>query len=247
MADTNERALEKVGDLVAKDYRTADIFKKYGIDFCCGGGKTIERVCRDKNLEVKDLLEELNRLNEKPTGPNAEDFGNWPLDKLAAYIEFTHHGYVNENVPLISQYADKVEKAHGQHNPEVVEINNIWSELTAELSVHMKKEELMLFPYIKRLQKTVAEGVAQLPAAPFGSVQNPVHVMVSEHENAGALMERIAVLSNNYTPPAHACNTYRVLYAKLQEFENDLHKHVHLENNILFPKAILLESRLNGN
>lgn len=245
MADLHEQAQAKVGELVAKDYRTADVFKKHGIDFCCGGGKTIERVCRDKNLQVEDLLNELSMVDKKTSLPDNEDFNRWSLDKLAAYIEFTHHSYVNENIPVISQYALKVEKAHGQHNPEVVEINTIWRELSAELSVHMKKEELMLFPYIKQLQK--AEANNPKPVAPFGTVQNPVHVMMNEHENAGALMERIAILSNGYTPPAHACNTYRVLYAKLQEFENDLHKHVHLENNILFPKAVELERQLNGN
>ncbi|MFN8298357.1 MAG: iron-sulfur cluster repair di-iron protein [Chitinophagales bacterium] len=245
MTDIHEQAQAKVGELVAKDYRTADVFKKYGIDFCCGGGKTIERACRDKNIQVQDILTELNKLEQKASISDNEDFNAWPLDKLAAYIEFTHHSYVNENLAVIGQYADKVEKAHGQHNPEVVEINNIWRELSAELSVHMKKEELMLFPYIKQLQKAVAN--SEKPVAPFGTVQNPVHVMMNEHENAGALMERIAILSNGYTPPAHACNTYKVLYAKLQEFENDLHKHVHLENNLLFPKAVLLESRLNGN
>lgn len=247
MTDINEQAQAKVGDFVAKDYRTADVFKKHGIDFCCGGGKSIERVCSEKHLNVEDLLGELNKLGDKPTSFSSEDFNTWPLDKLAAYIEYTHHSYVNENLPLIAQYAQKVEKAHGQHNPEVVEINNIWHELSEELSVHMKKEELMLFPFIKRLQKARVAGDMATLSAPFGSVNNPVRVMISEHENAGALMERIAVLSNNYTPPAHACNTYKVLYAKLQEFETDLHKHVHLENNILFPKAVLLESQFTGN
>lgn len=244
MTDTKEMALNKVGEMVAEDYRTADVFKKYGIDFCCGGGKTIERVCDEKNISMPELIDALSRVGQSSI-KGEEDFNNWPLDKLAAYIEFTHHSYVNENLLMISQYAQKVEKAHGQHNPEVIEIVNIWRELSEELSVHMKKEELMLFPFIKKMQRALSENTGLTGSAPFGTVQNPVSVMVHEHDNAGALLKRIALLSNNYTPPEHACNTYRVLYAKLQEFEEDLHKHVHLENNILFPKAIALEKQLN--
>ncbi len=242
---TNEElSQQKVGEMVASDYRYADVFKKYGIDFCCGGGKSIERVCSEKNVPLNELLEQL-QMRATNGGVNSnEDFVHWPLDKLVSYIEFTHHTYVNENLGLIAQYAAKVEKAHGQHNPEVIEIARLWNELSAELSVHMKKEELMLFPYIKRLwARSIDSKIANITAH-FGTVNNPIRVMISEHETAGELMERIAVLSNNYTPPQHACNTYRVLYAKLKEFENDLHKHVHLENNILFPKAIDLEEAI---
>ncbi|MFN8287980.1 MAG: iron-sulfur cluster repair di-iron protein [Chitinophagales bacterium] len=246
MTDTNETAQHKVGKMVANDYRTADVFKKYGIDFCCGGGKTLERVCADKNIPLNDLLTALAKVRANTT-PAEEDFNSWQLDKLAAYIEFTHHSYVNENLFIITQYAQKVEKAHGQHNPEVIEIANIWHELSEELSVHMKKEELMLFPYIKKMQRALSETGNLNGLPPFGTVQNPVNVMFHEHDNAGILMERISVLSKGYVAPEYACNTYKVLYAKLKEFEADLHKHIHLENNILFPKAILLEQQLNKN
>lgn len=242
---TNEElSQQKVGEMVASDYRYADVFKKYGIDFCCGGGKSIARVCTEKNVPVNELLEQLRVCTAGGVVNNNEDFIHWPLDKLVSYIEFTHHTYVNENLGLIAQYAAKVENAHGQHNPEVIEIARLWNELCAELSVHMKKEELMLFPYIKQLWAHSKHSEIANITPSFGTVNNPVRVMISEHETAGNLMERIAGLSNNFTAPQHACNTYKVLYAKLKEFETDLHKHVHLENNILFPKAIDLEEAI---
>jgi regulator of cell morphogenesis and NO signaling len=148
---------------------------------------------------------------------------------------------VIENIPLIIQYSDKVARVHGENHPETVEINKLFHEVAIELSAHMQKEEMILFPFIKTMSKAKKEGTP-MPAPPFGTVNNPIRMMEAEHENAGDIFKQIDKLSNNYTPPLAACNTYRVLYAKLQEFENDLHKHIHLENNILFPKAIQLES-----
>lgn len=234
----------KVGELVAADYRYADVFKEFSIDFCCGGGKSLQRVCEEKGISKPALLHALNAV-----AISAEDVG---IDfvamgpgLLADYITAKHHTYVNNNLPLINEYALKVANAHGQHNPEVIKIAQLWNELSAELAVHMKKEELMLFPYIKQLG--AYKDTDNLPSAPFGSVANPIRVMLHEHDTAGDLMKEIARLSNGYTPPEYACNTYRVLYAKLKEFEADLYKHVHLENNILFPRAAALEEKLLSN
>ena len=143
------------------------------------------------------------------------------------------------------QYAAKVAKVHGHHYTEVVKINHLFNEVAKELAVHMKKEELILFPFIKKLAKADKEGViAAIPH--FGSVNNPIKMMEEEHENAGDIFKEIKQLSNNYTPPKEACNTFKALYAKLDEFEQDLHQHIHLENNILFPKAIVLEQKNNS-
>lgn len=234
----------KVGELVATDYRYADVFKEFSIDFCCGGGKSLQRVCEEKGISKPALLNALNAVAISAEDAGI-DFAAMGLGLLADYITAKHHTYVNNNLPLINEYALKVAHAHGQYNPEVVKIAQLWNELSAELTVHMKKEELMLFPYIKQLDAYEANG--NLPSAPFGSVSNPIRVMLHEHDTAGDLMKEIARLSNGYTHPEHTCNTYRVLYAKLKEFEADLYKHIHLENNILFPRAVALEQKLLSN
>jgi regulator of cell morphogenesis and NO signaling len=229
-----------VAELVANDYRTAEIFKKHGIDFCCGGKKTIEKVCEEKNIDSTKLFDEIFALQNQPKDEQ-HNFNNWGLAFLADYIVNVHHTYINNSVNLITEFAQKVARVHGDHNPETRDIAKLWDDVVAELTVHMKKEELLLFPYIKNLERYVKGDLENLPQTHFGTVKNPIRMMEHEHDLAGTLMKTIAELSNNFTPPAHACNTYRVLYAKLNEFQNDLHQHIHLENNILFPKAILLE------
>lgn len=231
-------ASKTVAELVADNYRAADVFKKHGIDFCCGGGVTVVEICRRKNLDYDQIQDELLALDSQVS--KSHDFKNWELDFLADYIVQTHHSYVKESIPLITQYAEKVAKVHGGHNPENIEIRDLFRAVAEELTMHMHKEEYILFPFIKKMAEAKREGMP-MPRPPFGTVQNPIRMMEHEHENAGDILKKIAELSNGYQPPLHACNTYRVLYAKLQEFENDLHQHVHLENNILFPKAIQME------
>ena len=227
-----------VAEIVSGNYKSADVFKKYGIDFCCGGGVSVAEICKKKNLDFQEVEKELLAIDSQI--PMSHDFNNWELDFLADYIVNTHHKYVSENIPLIIQYSDKVARVHGQNHPENIEINTLFYEVANELLAHMQKEERVLFPYIRAMAKAKKENTA-LPSPHFGTVQNPVRMMEHEHENAGNIFKKIAALSNNYTPPNGACNTYRVLYAKLKEFENDLHQHIHLENNILFPKAIEME------
>ncbi|MBD81514.1 MAG: iron-sulfur cluster repair di-iron protein [Crocinitomicaceae bacterium] len=238
---TNTKIEENtIAEIVADNYKTADVFKQHGIDFCCGGKKTVETVCEQKGIDFTTLSEELSAVfnEKKPT----EDFNSWELDFLIDYIANTHHKYIESNVPLIQEYADKVARVHGHHYIEVVEIAHLFREISAELIPHMKKEELILFPNIKRMVVSIRNNEPVLPA-PFGSIQNPINMMEAEHDGAGDIIKKIAELSNNFQPPAEACNTYRVLYAKLQEFQDDLFQHIHLENNILFPKAIELEKQ----
>ncbi|MCQ4034195.1 iron-sulfur cluster repair di-iron protein [Kaistella montana] len=227
-----------IGEMVAEDFRTAAVFKKYGIDFCCKGGRTIADACEKKNIDQEKIISELESLPK--TDASGIDFNNFPIDLLADYVEKTHHRYVEEKTPILQQFLDKLCKVHGDRHPELFEINAIFNESARDLAAHMKKEELVLFPFIKQMVKAKISGEDVLQPH-FGTVENPVNMMMHEHTTEGERFEKIAQLTNNYIPPADACNTYRVTFAMLQDFENDLHKHIHLENNILFPKSIQLE------
>ncbi|WP_158837634.1 iron-sulfur cluster repair di-iron protein [Polaribacter sp. L3A8] len=229
-----------VAEVVTYNIKTADVFKKHGIDFCCGGGISIEKACKKHNVSFEEMEKELLSINN-PTS-NAYNYDSWKLDFLVDHIVNTHHTYVTENIPLILQYAAKVAKVHGHHYTEVIEINKLFIDVANELSSHLIKEETVLFPFIKQLVKAEKEGI-KTPKQHFGMVNNPIRMMEEEHENAGDILKEINQLSNNYAPPEGACNTFKALYAKLDEFEQDLHQHIHLENNILFPKAILLEQK----
>lgn len=232
-----------IGEIVADDFRTAAIFKKHGIDFCCRGNRTITEACEQKGVDIQNLTDELSAL---PQGASDEvDVRNWPLDLLANYIVRIHHQYVADKTPTLLQFLDKLCQVHGQRHPELLEINRIFNESASDLQIHFKKEENILFPFIENLVKVQQTG-QPLPAAPFGSVENPIAMMMDDHSAEGDRFAEIAKLTNNYTPPADACNTYKVTYQMLQEFEADLNRHIHLENNILFPKAIALEKELRN-
>lgn len=230
-----------VANYVTENIKTAHIFKKYGIDFCCGGGITLEKACSKNNVELKVIEQELSEIDK--VNDIIEDYDKWDLKFLMIYIENVHHTYVRENVPLISQYVTKVAKVHGHHYKEVIEINQLFHAVANELLAHMQKEEQILFPFIKQLVEANNDRTKRI-IPPFGTVNNPIRMMESEHEHAGAIFKEIAELSNGYTPPPGACNTFRALYSKLEEFEQDLHKHIHLENNILHMKAIEIEEKL---
>ncbi|AZA76157.1 iron-sulfur cluster repair di-iron protein [Chryseobacterium sp. G0186] len=231
-----------IGNIVAEDFRTAAIFKSYGIDFCCKGGRTIEEACSSKKTDPEKIYAELESLPKNETV--TIDFNSWPLDLLTDYIEKTHHRYVEEKTPVLQAFLDKLCKVHGERHPELFEINTLFNESAHDLASHMKKEELILFPFVKNMVKAKISG-GNLPQPVFGTVENPVHMMEHEHTVEGDRFRKIAEITNEYLPPADACNTYKVAFAMLQDFENDLHKHIHLENNILFPKAIQLEKELS--
>ncbi len=233
-----------VGEVVAEDYRTASIFKKYNVDFCCNGNKSIDEVCEKKNISPSQLLEELNAI-ARQTANQSVDYQSWPLDLLADYIEKKHHRYVTGKIQEITPYLDKVTRVHGNRHPELTEIRSLFSECARAMEMHMKKEEFILFPFIRKLVSSAQAG--RPVQAPFGTVENPITMMKHEHSAEGERFSTIARLSDNYTPPADACNTYRVTFSLLKEFEEDLHLHIHLENNILFPGAIQMEKTLSQN
>lgn len=235
-----ENLIEKtIGEIVAKDFRTAAVFAGKKMDFCCGGHKTLKEVCETKNVDSDALIYELQQvLNSK--SENSIDFQSWPLDLLASYIEKTHHRYVEQSTPALLQFLNKLCSVHGKNHPELYEINQLFNECASALQQHMHKEERILFPFIETMVNAKAHG-KQLENPHFGTVNNPINMMIHEHEAEGERLAKIADLTSGYNPPADACNTYRVTYAMLEEFEKDLHKHIHLENNILFPKAIALE------
>lgn len=228
-----------IGSFVAQDYRTAAVFSKYRIDFCCKGNRTVNEVCEKQDINADALLQSIHEVIQSDNNGSI-DFNSWPLDLLADYIEKTHHRYVEEKTQTLLAFLDKLCKVHGANHPELFKINELFIGCAGELSQHMKKEELILFPFVKRMTKTKeADGILSQPS--FGSVSNPIAMMMHEHDNEGERFREIAALTDHYTPPADGCTTYKVTFAMLKEFEEDLHKHIHLENNILFPKAVVLE------
>lgn len=234
---------DMVGELVAKDYQTASIFQTHGIDFCCNGNRSIKEVCRKSDITVDKLIEELDVvLNGKVVFNN--EIQSLPIDELAEHIEKVHHSYVQKQIPVLTAFLEKLVKVHGGRHPELLEIREEFKLSSELLTMHMKKEELLLFPHIKKMVRAIKNNEKIGPAI-FGTVLNPIETMKFEHETEGDRFRRIAELSNNYMPPEDACNTYRVAFNLLREFEEDLHLHIHLENNILFPKAIELEAK-NG-
>lgn len=230
----------RIGEVVANNFRSAQIFEEFGLDFCCGGKKSIDQSCKDKGIDENLVLEKLNKLEGE--NPTATHFLDWDAGFLIDYIINNHHSYIKKSIPGIKNHLKKVISAHGKKHPEIEEVNRLFETIEDDLIAHMRKEEMMLFPYIKKLNDA-AKGSVGLPAAPFGSVENPIKVMIDEHQRAGDEMANIRTLTNNYTAPDNACGTFRVLYSELKDFEKDLHIHVHLENNILFPKAEELERK----
>lgn len=221
-----------VGEIVSDDFRAAEIFINAGIDFCCGGNQTLEGACMAKKLEIKLFEQKLSDLDNIPKS-QTQNFKEWNLDFLCDYIQNTHHKVVEKLLPQLRAYTEKIANVHGGNHSELIDIADIFSKLNSELSVHLKKEEDVLFPAIKDFLNTKSENSKQI-------IISEITRMKGEHEAAGGGMDRINELSNNYKLPVDACNTYSVAYKLLREFEDDLHIHVHLENNILFPKALKL-------
>lgn len=230
---------ETLGEIAVKDLKKAQIFKKYGLDFCCGGKKTVKEACAEKGLDVTKVEQELQQA-DKVVSSKPLPYNDWSLDFLADYIVNTHHSYVSKILPDIRTYSKKVQGVHGNRHPELTRVNELVEAINDELTAHMMKEEKILFPYIKELVYNKSHSGSSAPSQ-FGSVQNPIRMMETEHETVGNNMAEIRELTENYTLPQDACASYSLLYRMLEEFEDDLHLHIHLENNILFPKALELE------
>lgn len=237
----NNTMEKTIGQLVAEDYRLAQVFKNHKIDFCCKGNRSIQEVAKKKNMDVDVLLREIDELQRQYTTEKT-DFKSLPLDLLADYIEKKHHRYVEAKIPVLNQYLNKLCKVHGERHPELFKIDDHFKASAGQLAMHMKKEELVLFPWIRKMVKAESQH-EPLDRPHFGTVKNPIAVMMQEHENEGERFTLIAELSNDYQPPDDACNSYRVAFSLLKEFQEDLHRHIHLENNILFPRAEVLEHK----
>jgi regulator of cell morphogenesis and NO signaling len=217
------------------------IFERLGIDYCCGGNKSLEEACSASKLSVNEVLDSLELAEQTAHAKKTER--NWqtePLADLIAHITSTHHMYTREEIARLRPLLDKVCSVHGNNHPELQQIRSSFQGLAQELTTHMMKEEMVLFPYIVRLEEAVIQKEPVLPP-PFGTVQNPVAMMMHEHDSAGDALRAMHQASAGYTAPADACISYQTLYKALADFERDLHQHIHLENNILFPRAINME------
>ncbi len=230
-----------VREIVAEDFRTAAVFDQYGIDFCCGGNRPLGEVCQERGVAVADVAAALEAASATPPAPEQPRFNTWNPPALVSYIVANHHMYVRTAIPTLLEHTKKIASVHGERHPELAEVATTFAAVADEMDSHMFKEERILFPFIVAMADAAAAG-RPLPPAPFGSVANPIRMMEHEHDSAGGAMARIATLTGGYQPPADACSTYRVTLEELKAFEADLHRHVHLENNILFPKARAIEA-----
>ena len=222
------------------------VFERLGIDYCCGGGKSLAQACGAANLQVEHVIELVRSAEvsvEAMQAPATTDWGSAPLADLIQHIKQTHHRYTRDEIARLAPLFEKVCRVHGDGHPELNQIHASFQALAQELTTHMMKEEYVLFPYIERLEEAVIGGDPVVPAS-FGTVRNPVSMMEHEHETAGSLLRDMRSSSNGYNAPAQACTSYKTLYSALAEFERDLHQHIHLENNILFPRAIALENKI---
>jgi len=227
-----------IGDIVAADFRTATVFEKHGIDFCCGGKVALAAACREKGLELDMITMELEAVQDKPAERN-QNYSSWSLPFLCDYIVNTHHAYLRENDEQIVAYARKIADVHGSHHPEVIRIATIFEKIAADMVGHLKEEEEVLFPAIKRADAARISGFTA-DAADLEAIRVSLLTLHREHEEIGDAIHEIRHLAKDYAIPDDVCNTFMLTYKKLREFEDDLHKHVHLENNILFLKAAQL-------
>jgi regulator of cell morphogenesis and NO signaling len=227
-----------IGAFVAEDFRTAKVFENHGIDFCCGGKVALATTCMAKGLDLGTITSELEAVQNEPA-ERSQNYSSWALPFLADYIVNTHHVYLKENDEQIAAYARKIAGVHGAHHPEVIRIATIFGKIATDMVGHLEEEEEVFFPALKRADAARIAGVAP-DAKDRETIRGSLLRLHREHEEIGAAVHEIRHLSKEYAIPGDVCNTFLVTYQKLKEFEDDLHKHVHLENNILFPKAAQL-------
>jgi regulator of cell morphogenesis and NO signaling len=233
-----------VTDIVTHDYRTADVFRKYDIDFCCGGKWPLEVMCQNKNLQTSDVINDLKKVVRQSSSNAAIDFDKWDIDFLADYIFYVHHRYLEKALPEIKEQTSIFLDGHRKKFPELEKIEEIIDRFLKEIPPHMKQEEEVFFPYIKQIHHAHKhrESYARLL---IRTLRKPLEeIMIKEHEVTGANLNKLRAITNNYTPPDNACITHKITFCKLKELDKDLVQHIHLESNILFPKAIAMEQEL---
>lgn len=237
MSSTFEK--QTLGDIVSSNYRAAAILERHGLDFCCGGRNSLEKACRLHEVDLPGILAELKNLQ-----PATEPTVSSNPAELVTHIVDQHHTYVRHAIPSIRRHLSKVIGAHGARHPELAAVARNFNHVADELMLHLMKEEQVLFPYIRAVAQSIDLGEPPPPDM-FGTVQNPIRMLESEHQAVGDALAMIRASTSNYEPPVDACTTYRLVYAELREFERDLHRHVHLENNVLFPRAVELEAQMS--
>jgi regulator of cell morphogenesis and NO signaling len=235
MLETQTRV---IGEIAADNPATIRVFQKFGIDFCCGGKRPLDEVCQEKGIALEAVEAELAAA-VRPKDGSSRDWQTAPLSDLVDHIVTTHHAYLQSELPRLEAMAARVAEKHADKHPYALDVQQVFLSLKDELLSHMRKEEMILFPWIQRTEAARA-GAAAAPASCFGSVANPISVMEAEHEFAGQALLELRRLTSDYTPPEDACNGFRGLLHGLTELEADLHLHIHLENNILFPRALAL-------
>ena len=225
--------LTPIGQIVASNYNTARVFTAHNMDFCCGGGITLSKACQKQGIDLKQVIEELESVLKTGESPSLNL--EYP-DQLIDNIINVHHRYIETTIPTLFMYLEKICHAHGEQHPELWQVKNLFEEGAGALTAHLKKEELILFPFIKAMVASKKDDF-KLSAPHFGDIENPLQLMEHEHSIEGDRFKKISELTNNYKIPEDACQTYMVAFSMLKEFEEDLHKHIHLENNVLFPHA----------
>jgi regulator of cell morphogenesis and NO signaling len=235
-------AARELGSLVADNARVAPILERFGLDYCCNGHQTLADAARERGVPLDDVVRAISAVGEP--APEERDAAEWKdLGELARHIVNHHHKYVREISPTLCAWLDKLVDRHGSRHAELAKVRSVFFAVRDEMAAHMMKEENLLFPYITELA-AARKGGSRLPSGPFGTVLHPVRVMEADHEVVGHLVSQLRTLTSDYQPPEDACTTYRLCYDELARFEADLHQHVHLENNVLFPGAIGVEQEL---
>jgi len=230
----------KVNEIALSNPGARHILEDAGIDYCCGGGKSLQEACLRANVPAAEILRKL-RWNSEQVAPGETPWATAPLAELTKHIRERHHQYVRDSIPRLRALLAKVREKHGSNHRELGAIERLFADISRDMLMHMQKEEQILFPFIDSLERA-AHGGEPVEAPFFQTVKNPIYSMMREHDSAGELMQQIRSSSNGYTPPSDACTSYQAAYQGLGEFERDLHLHVHLENNILFPRAVELEA-----
>ena len=229
-----------VGELAVEFPAATRVFEQAGIDYCCGGGESFEKACAAAGVAPDEVVRLLEVAEQSPAQPE-QDWQSQPLSGLTSYIVDRHHAFTKAELARLDELLEKVRSVHGQNHPELLLIQGVFRELKHEMTTHMQKEEMVLFPYIDQLDEAVRQGKPK-PMAVFGTVANPVRMMMMEHDAAAELLNRMRQVSQNFRVPPDGCVSYSTLYLAIEAFEQDLHQHIHLENNILFPRALEMET-----